>query len=92
MICGVEVYECKDMSIKDSTDKYNHLIILAKNEEGRKSINKIVTESNFKGFYYKPRVDLKLLAKYGKNIVVLSGCLGSKIARENDYNKCLVKF
>lgn len=89
IIYGVEAYECFDMDIKDKNSKYFHLVLLAKNEKGRKALNEIVTESNFRGFYYKPRVDLKLLRKYANDLVVLSACLGSKIARESDYNKCV---
>lgn len=89
IIYGVEVYECFDMNIKDKENKYFHLVLLAKNENGRKAINKIVTKSNMEGFYYKPRVDLNLLKEYGKDIIVLSACLASKLAREKDYNKCI---
>ena len=89
MIYGVEVYECNDMSIKDSSNKYYHLVLLAKNEAGRRALNHIVTESNFKGFYYKPRVDLNLLKKHGENLVVLSACLASKLSREQDFDKCV---
>lgn len=89
IIYGVEVYECFDMTSKDKNNKYFHLVVLARNENGRKALNKIVTESNFKGFYYKPRVDLQFLKEFGDDIVVLTACLSSKIARESDYNKCV---
>lgn len=89
IIYGMEAYECFDMNIKDKNSKYFHLVLLAKNENGRKAINKIVTESNFRGFYSKPRVDLNLLKDFGEDLVVLSACLGSKLAREEDYNKCI---
>lgn len=89
MIYGVELYECFDINVQDPDNKYFHLIALAKNENGRIALNKIITESNFKGFYYKPRVDLNLLKPYANDIIILSACLASKIARENDYDKCL---
>lgn len=89
IIYGVEAYECFDMQVKDKSSKYFHLVLLAKNENGRKAMNKIVTESNFKGFYSKPRVDLNLLKEFGNDLVVLTACLGSKLAREDDYNKCI---
>lgn len=89
IIYGVEVYECDDMSIKDSGNRYYHLVLLAKNEAGRQALNDIVTESNFKGFYYKPRVDLNLLKKHGDNLVVLSACLASKLSRESNFDKCI---
>lgn len=89
LIYGVEFYECFDMSIQDKNSKYFHLVVLAKNENGRKAINKLVTKSNLNGFYFKPRVDLKEFKKCGKDLIVSSGCLASKIAKEKDYNKCL---
>jgi DNA polymerase-3 subunit alpha len=88
IIYGMEAYECFDINIKDKDSKYFHLVLLSKNENGRKAINKIISDSNFKGFYYKPRVDLNMLKDYGQDLVVLSACLASKLAREDDYNKC----
>jgi DNA polymerase-3 subunit alpha len=90
ILYGVEIYECFDMDIKDSESKYFHLIIIAKDEIGRKILNKIVTKSNFKGFYYKPRVDLNTFTKEdGEHLIVSSACLASKLARESDYNQCV---
>ena len=89
MIYGVEFYECFDTEIKDKESKYFHLVVLAKNEEGRKAINKLVTKSNLEGFYYKPRVQLSDFIPYANNLIVSSACLASKIARESDLNKCI---
>ena len=89
MIYGVEFYECFNTEIKDKESKYFHLVVLAKNEEGRKAINKLVTKSNLEGFYYKPRVQLSDFKPYANNLIVSSACLASKIARENDLNKCI---
>lgn len=89
MIYGVEMYECFDREIKDKNSKYFHLVVLAKNEQGRKSLNHLVTLSNLEGFYYKPRIQLSDFANYGKDLVVSSACLASKIAKESDYQKCV---
>lgn len=89
MIYGVELYECFDINIQDQDSKYFHLIALAKNERGRIALNEIITRSNFEGFYYKPRVDLEMLKPYADDLIILSACLASKIARESDYNKCV---
>ena len=89
IIYGVEFYECFDMHTQDKDSKYFHLIALAKNENGRKAINKLITRSNFEGFYYKPRIDLEAIKPYGKDLVVSSACLASKLAREPDYQKCI---
>lgn len=89
MIYGVEMYECFDREIKDKDSKYFHLVVLAKNEQGRKALNHLVTLSNFEGFYYKPRIQLSDFAEYGNDLVVSSACLASKIARESNYQKCI---
>ncbi len=56
-----------------------HLTLLAKNDEGYKNLIKLVTLSHEEGFYQKPRIDRELLQKYGKGLVVMSGCLGGEI-------------
>lgn len=89
IIFGFEAYECFDIAQKNKEEKYFHLLILAKNEQGRKAINKIITRSNLEGFYYKPRVDLNMLKPFANNIIVSSACLASKLARETDYDICL---
>ncbi len=91
IIYGVEFYECFDKSVKDKGNKYFHLIALARNEKGRIALNKLVTKSNFEGFYYKPRVDLNDFRELdcGKDLVVCSACLASKLAREADIDKCV---
>ncbi len=89
MIYGVEMYECFDRSVCDKSSKYFHLLVLAKNENGRKALNHLVTLSNLHGFYYKPRIELSNLRGFGDDLIVSSACLASKIARESDYQKCI---
>lgn len=89
IIYGVELYECFDTSIQDKNNKYFHLIALAKNENGRKALNKIITKSNLENFYYKPRVQISDIAPFANDLVICSACLASKIARESDYDKCV---
>ena len=87
VVYGTEAYESFDMYVKDKDNKYFHLVILARNERGRIAINEIITKSNQDGFYYKPRVDLKLLESYAKDLIFTSACLASKLSREDDFNK-----
>lgn len=89
IIYGVELYECFDISIQDKNSKYFHLIALAKNEKGRKALNSVITKSNLEGFYYKPRVQLSDIAPFADDLIISSACLASKLARENDYQKCI---
>lgn len=89
LLYGVELYETEDMSVQDKDSRYYHLIAIAKNENGRKALNEIVTISNFEGFYYKPRISIDRMAEFGQDLIVCSACLGSKIARESNYEKCV---
>lgn len=89
MIYGCELYECEDITIKNKESKYFHLICLVKNEQGRKDLNKVITKSNFEGFYFKPRCTIEDLTPYAENFVISSACLASKLARESDFKKCI---
>lgn len=89
MIYGCELYECEDIEIKDKDNKYFHLICLIRNEQGRKDLNKVITKSNFEGFYFKPRCTIEDLKPYAENFVISSACLASKLARESDFEKCI---
>lgn len=89
IIYGVELYEVFDTSIKDNRDKRFHLIALAMNERGRIALNKIITKSNLEDFYYKPRVQISDIVPYAEDLIITSACLASKIAREDDYTKCV---
>ena len=74
-LLGTESYFVKSRLEKDRTNA--HLILLAKNENGRKNINRILSEANISGFYYKARIDLELLFSLPKNDVwVTTACIG----------------
>ena len=89
MIYGCELYECEDITVKDKNNKYFHLICLIRNEQGRKDLNKVITKSNFEGFYFKPRCTVEDIKPYAENFVISSACLASKLARESDFEKCI---
>lgn len=89
MIYGCELYECEDITVKDKDNKYFHLICLIRNEQGRKDLNKVITKSNFEGFYFKPRCTVEDIKPYADNFVISSACLASKLARESDFEKCI---
>lgn len=89
MIYGCELYECEDVTVKDKDNKYFHLICLIRNEQGRKDLNKVITKSNFEGFYFKPRCTVEDIKPYAENFVISSACLASKLARESDFEKCI---
>jgi DNA polymerase-3 subunit alpha len=79
-ILGCEMYIVKDVAIKERG--YSHIILLVKNKEGFRNLNRLLTYANLEGFYYKPRIDYKVLEKYLKGLVVLSGCMASLILND----------
>jgi DNA polymerase-3 subunit alpha len=84
-IIGCELYVCKkedhriDRTSPDG-DTYNHLLVLAENEEGYRNLIKITSEASLHGFYYKPRVSKRFLSEHAKGLIALSGCLKGEVA------------
>ena len=81
-IIGVEAYVAPRSRFSKETgidDKYGHLILLAKNNEGYQNLIKMVSLSFTEGYYYKPRIDMELLRKYHEGIICSSACLAGFI-------------
>ena len=82
-IIGCEVYVApRKMSDKDPMldNKYNHLILLAKDNNGYKNLIKLVSLGFTDGFYYKPRIDKEVLEKYHEGLICSSACLAGEVA------------
>ncbi len=83
-IIGCEVY----VAPGDRTDKTpngigestTHLVLLVKNEKGYRNLCKLLTTAFLDGFYYKPRVDMKVLREYNEGLIALSACLHGYVA------------
>src|ERR1700689_1114187 len=96
-IIGCELYICKkdDHNIERTPpdgDTYNHLLVLAQNEEGYRNLVKITSEASLHGFYYKPRVSKNFLAEHSRGLIGLSGCLKGEVAErltEGTYDAAL---
>ncbi len=81
-IIGCEVYVAPRSRFDKEPDvdnKYNHLILLAKNNEGYKNLSKLVSLGFIDGYYYKPRIDLEILEKYSEGLICLSACLAGAV-------------
>ena len=69
-IYGCEAYWVKN---RHEQDKSNcHIILLARNDSGRKAINKIVSIANKDGYYFRPRIDLELINQLPPNDVMIT--------------------
>ena len=81
-VIGCEVYVCPDMDEKQSAFReYSHLVLLCENNEGYKNLSRLVSEGFTRGFYYRPRVDYRLLEKYSGGLIALSACLSGDLPK-----------
>ena len=84
-IIGCEVYVApRRMADRDPSidNRYNHLILLAKDNNGYKNLAKLVSLGFTDGFYYKPRIDKEVLEKYHEGLICSSACLAGEVASE----------
>ncbi len=83
-IIGCEVYVAPRSRFQKEPglDDYQyHLVLLAQNKKGYENLSNLVSRAYIEGFYYKPRIDKKLLEEYSEGLIVLSGCLGGEVAQ-----------
>jgi DNA polymerase-3 subunit alpha len=78
-IIGCEMYVAPRGRLDRSARDEYHLTVLAANRAGYKNLLKLVSAGFLEGYYYKPRVDLDLLAAHNEGLIVLSGCLGGGV-------------
>ncbi|MDE3186426.1 MAG: DNA polymerase III subunit alpha [Acidobacteriota bacterium] len=83
-ILGCELYVCKaeDHRAESPNDQYNHLLVLAENEEGYRNLIRITSEASLHGFYRKPRVSKRYLAEHAQGLIGFSGCLSGELCEE----------
>ncbi|MDP2912448.1 MAG: DNA polymerase III subunit alpha [Candidatus Omnitrophota bacterium] len=82
-IIGSEVYIAPDSRFEKSSHGIReasfHLILLAKNEAGYRNLMKLISIGFLEGFYYRPRIDRDVLAKYKDGLICASSCLKGEI-------------
>ncbi|MBZ5582122.1 MAG: DNA polymerase III subunit alpha [Acidobacteriia bacterium] len=75
-VIGCEMYVSQQgHKSRSDTDRYNHLVLLCESQEGYRNLIKLVSTGYLDGFYYKPRIDLDLLAEHSKGLIGMSACL-----------------
>jgi DNA polymerase III subunit alpha len=87
-IIGCEAYIAPrgrfDRLVRDEA----HVTLLAASDVGYKNLTALISKGFLEGYYYKPRIDLDLLAEYNEGLIVLSGCMSSLVSApllKNDY-------
>ena len=83
-IIGVEAYVAR-RSMSDREGKADaqpyHVTLLARDWNGYQNLCRIITAAHLDGYYYKPRLDRELLARYSEGIIGMSACLGGEVAK-----------
>jgi len=84
-LLGCEVYVAPgsrlDKSAKAKGENH-HLVLLAENYTGYQNLLRLVSKGHLEGFYYKPRLDLELLADHREGLIALSACLHGAVASQ----------
>ena len=81
-IIGCEVYVAPRSRFDKEPgidNKYFHLILLAKNNQGYQNLSKLVSLGFTDGYYYKPRIDHEILEKYSEGLICLSACIAGEV-------------
>ncbi len=84
-ILGSELYQAvgsrheQRLGGSDGRQRYYHLTVLAQDDVGYRNLVSLSTRAYLEGTWYKPRVDMEVLADHSDGIIVLSGCLGSEV-------------
>lgn len=91
LVVGAELYYVDNRYEKDKSNY--HIVIICLNTEGYKQLNKIISESNISGMYYKPRIDEELLLSLNpKNVVVTTACTVGRLRDERGLDEWLIKM
>lgn len=86
-IHAVEAYLTEDSSVENKHRDNYHCVLIAKNYDGVKELNKMVSISfnrNDNHFYYMPRITFEELFATSNNIIVTTACLGGVFNKGND--------
>lgn len=92
-IAGFEAYVVKNHTLKgkdeiqtETDNKREHMVLLAMNNDGYKRITKMCSIGTTEGFYYRPRIDDKVMESVGtEGVLATSACLAGRIPQ------CLMK-
>lgn len=84
-ILGCELYVCEDDAKIQTKENgsLSHMLVLAKNYNGWLNLISLVSETNKpEHFYKKPRLDLENISRFSKDLICITGHLGSNLANK----------
>jgi DNA polymerase III subunit alpha len=85
-ILGCELYLARGSRFSkdkadDSPKTIQHITVLAKDDTGYRNLLKLATAASLEGTYYKPRVDMEVLAEHSQGLIGTTGCLNGQVPR-----------
>ncbi len=82
-IIGCEVYVAHGSRFeKQAADRSsNHLVLLARDNQGYRNLMRLVTQAHVEGFHYRPRIDSALLEECRQGLIAFSGCPSGQLPR-----------
>jgi DNA polymerase III subunit alpha len=89
-IPGVEMYETNDRTIQNKAEmerlgySTHHFLMLPKNQEGLKNLNRIISDASLNGqFYGRNRTDMEVIKKngWGEGVIASTACLASRTSQ-----------
>ena len=79
-ILGCEAYLAPRGRFDRTAREEAHVTLLAADLVGYRNLIALVSKGFLEGYYYKPRIDLELLAKHHDGLIALSGCMSGLLA------------
>jgi DNA polymerase-3 subunit alpha len=81
-ILGLETYVVEDRFHKDGQNEERwHLTLLARDGAGYRNLLKLGSLAFLEGYYYKPRVDYRVLTEHAEGLICLTGCASGRLSR-----------
>lgn len=81
-LVGSELYIAPtDRTLRKKVDGQTayHIVLLAMNKTGYQNLMKLSSIAQSEGFYYKPRIDMEVLAEHNEGIIALTACLHGQV-------------
>ncbi len=79
-IIGCEAYIAPRGRFDRSVREEAHVTLLAADVMGYRNLTALISKGFLEGYYYKPRIDLDLLAQHNEGLIALSGCMSGLVA------------
>ncbi len=58
---------------------FTHMTMWSTDNRSMQNLFRLSSEAYLSGYYFKPRIDRELLAKYGKGLIATTGCPGGEV-------------